>query len=45
MEPLWSLVNLNQLLFFLPLLSLEFPKNTQILFQGLAFASGDMAAL
>ena len=45
MEPLWALINLNQLIFLLPLLSFKFPKNANLVFEVLGFANGDMAAI
>ena len=45
MESLWSLINLNQLVFLFPLLSLDLPSNSLLLFQALSFAQGDMIIL
>ena len=42
MESLWSLINLNQLVFLFPLLSLDLPSNSIPLFEALSFAQGDM---
>ena len=41
MEPLWTLINLNQAIFLFPLLSLDLPANSLLLFQTLDFALGD----
>ena len=45
MEPLWSLINLNQLIFLFPLLSVDIPSNSLLAFQALSFAQGDLIAL
>ena len=41
-EIFWSLVNLDQLLFFAPLLSLRFPNNLFVGFRVLRFSVGDL---
>ena len=45
MEPLWSLINLNQLVFLFPLLSLDIPSNSLLAFKILSFAQGDLILL
>ena len=45
MEPFWSWVNLNQLIFLFPLLSVHVPSNSLPVFQSLSFAQGDFIVL
>ena len=41
MESLWALINLNQLIYLFPLLSIDLPSNSLILFRALNFIQGD----
>ena len=45
LESMWVLVNANQLISFMPLMSVSFPPNTLILFKLLAFFNGDIYLL
>lgn len=45
MEPLWIFLNTNQLLFFIPLMSVDLPANAVVLFKVLSFAHGDLILL
>ena len=45
MEPLWSLVNLNQLIYLFPLLSVHVPSNALLAFQALSFTQGDLIVI
>ena len=40
MEPLWALINLNQVIYLFPLLSLNLPANSLLLFRALSFFQG-----
>lgn len=42
MEPLWVLINTNQLIFMAPLISVSFPLNSIVLFKVLSFVNGDL---
>ena len=42
MEPLWVLINTNQLIFMIPLMAVNFPLNSIVLFKVLSFAHGDL---
>ena len=42
---MWVLVNVNQLIAFMPLMSIHFPANTLLLFEFLAFLNGDILLL
>lgn len=45
MEPLWIFINTNQLLFYIPLMQVNFPGNALVLFKVLSFANGDLLLL
>ena len=45
MESLWVLVNVNQMIAFMPLMTIQFPANTLPLFEVLAFLNGDIVLL
>ena len=45
MEALWALVNVNQMIALMPLMSISFPLNTLLLFKILAFLNGDVLIL
>lgn len=45
MEPLWIFINTNQLIYFIPLMSVDFPANALVLFKVLSFANGDLLLL
>ena len=45
MESLWSLINVNQMIAFMPLMNIHFPTNALLLFQKLAFLNGDVKVL
>ena len=39
---MWNLINTNQLIYFVPLMSIPIPPMSLILFNVLAFANGDL---
>lgn len=41
-SPVWNLINTNQLIYFVPLISIPIPPMSLILFKALAFANGDL---
>ena len=45
MEPLWVVVNTNQLVLTARLMQTKFPKATNIMFQGLNFLNADISIL
>ena len=45
MESLWALINVNQLIAFMPLMSITFPPSAIVLFKILAFVNGDILIL
>ena len=45
LESLWVLVNVNQMIAFMPLMNIHFPPNTILLFKFLAFLNGDIYIL
>lgn len=45
MESLWALINVNQMIALMPLLSIAFPPNALLLFRILALFNGDILIL
>ena len=41
-SPVWSLISTNQLIYFVPLMSIRIPPVSLLLLQALAFANGDL---
>ena len=44
-EYLWALINVNQLIAFMPLMDIKFPPSALILFKIIAFVNGDILVL
>ena len=42
---MWGLINISQLVFYIPLMGVKLPRNTHALFQFLAFFNGDLYIL
>lgn len=42
---MWALINVNQLIAFMPLMNVRFPPNTILLFKLLAFLNSDIYLL
>ena len=45
MEPMWVLISINQLISYMPLMSISFPSNLLLLFNILTFFNGDIYLL
>ena len=45
MESMWVLISLNQLVSYMPLMSVSFPPNLLLLFKMLSFFNGDVPIL
>ena len=45
LEAMWGLINISQLVFYIPLMRITLPANSLYLFQFLAFFNGDLYIL